>query len=121
MKTILVVDDSPTVVKMISDTLQFRGFKVIEAGNGFEALAKIDENEIDLVIVDLVMPIMNGLELIRSIRGKERHKSTPIILQTAQSQGDIQQEAEVAGATGCIVKPFEPGQLVSSVKKLLAH
>ncbi|MFC1523555.1 response regulator [Thermodesulfobacteriota bacterium] len=118
-KTIMTVDDSASVRQMVSFTLKGAGYEVIEAEDGRDALAKMNGTKIHLMITDLNMPNMDGIELVRSIRAEGANKFTPIVLLTTESQDTKKQEGKAAGATGWIVKPFKPEQLLAVVKKLV--
>lgn len=119
MATILTVDDSPSVRQMIKIVLGPTGHSVIEAGDGAEGLSKAKTNRVDLVITDLNMPVMNGLELIRNLRGLQTMVGVPIVFLTTESNDAVKQEAKAAGATGWITKPFKPEQLLAVVSKLV--
>ncbi len=116
--TILTVDDSKSIRQMVSFTLQQAGYTVIEAEDGQDALAKIT-GDVKMVLSDLNMPNMNGIELIKAIRANPSYKFLPVIMLTTESQGDIKAQGRAAGATGWIVKPFNPDQLLGVVKKVL--
>lgn len=117
-KVILTVDDSASVRQMISFTLRSAAYEVTEAVDGCDALTKLSA-EIYLIITDLNMPRMDGIELIRQIRASPAHKYVPIIVLSTESQPAKKQEAKAAGATGWIVKPFRPEQLVAVVERVL--
>ena len=117
-KTIMTVDDSRSVRQMVAFTLQQAGYTVVEAVDGRDALAKLS-TQVNLVITDLNMPNMGGIELIKAIRADASYKFMPIIMLTTESQMDKKQEGKAAGATGWIVKPFNPEQLVAVIKKVL--
>lgn len=118
-KTALVVDDSTSIRQMVSFTLSDAGFQVIEAGDGQAALSNVAGKSVDLVITDLNMPIMDGLTLIRSLRSLPDYKFTPILMLTTESQDSKKQEGKAAGATGWIVKPFDPQKLLGVVGKVV--
>ncbi|GFM38393.1 response regulator [Desulfovibrio psychrotolerans] len=117
-KTIMTVDDSASVRQMVSLTLKKAGYDVIEAQDGKDALAKM-KGSVHMVITDLNMPNMDGITLIRSIRAIPAYKFIPIVMLTTESQASKKQEGKSAGATGWIVKPFKPEQLVDVVRKVL--
>jgi len=117
-KTILTVDDSVSVRQMVSFTLKGAGYGVIEACDGRDALGKIS-SEVRLVITDLNMPNLDGIGLVKGLRASAVSKYVPIIVLTTESQDSKKQEAKAAGATGWIVKPFKPDQLLAVVKKVL--
>lgn len=118
-KVIMTVDDSASVRQMVSFTLQGAGYSVISAVDGRDALGKMGYGPVHLVITDLNMPNLDGVGLIRQLRADAKHKFLPIIMLTTESQADRKQEGKAAGATGWIVKPFKPEQLVAVVKKVL--
>ncbi|GHB02212.1 response regulator [Shewanella indica] len=119
MKTILAVDDSASMRQMVSFTLKTAGFDVTEANNGEEALKVAQGREFDLVISDVNMPIMDGIELIRNLRNLPNYKFVPMLMLTTESTTDKKQQGRAAGATGWIVKPFNPDQLLATVRKVL--
>ncbi len=118
-KTIMSVDDSASVRQMVSFTLKDAGYDVMEAVDGQDALSKIAGSPVNLVITDLNMPNLDGIGLIKALRGMPEFKFTPIVMLTTESQAEKKQEGKMAGATGWIVKPFKPEQLVAVVKKVL--
>jgi len=118
-KSIISVDDSPTMRRMVSFTLKAAGYDVIEAGDGAEALNLLQARTIDLVISDINMPNMNGIELTRQLRNQPKFSRTPIILLTTESDPGKKSEGRTAGATGWIVKPFKQDQLLAVVAKVL--
>lgn len=118
-KVIMTVDDSASVRQMVSFTLQQAGYEVVLAVDGRDALAKLNGGGVHLVLTDLNMPNLDGIGLIRQLRADARYKFTPIIMLTTESQGEKKQAGKAAGATGWIVKPFQPEQLVAVVKKVL--
>ena len=117
-KRILTVDDSKTMRDMVSFTLRGAGFEVIEAEDGVRALSVLGSSSVDLVITDINMPNMDGVTLIKQLRGKPNFKSTPILILTTESGEDKKAEGRAAGATGWIVKPFAPDKLLQVVKKV---
>ncbi len=119
-KTVLVVDDSVSMRQMVAFTLKEAGFEVIEAGDGKEAVAKLNDGaKPNLVIADLNMPNMDGIALIKEIRSMGPHKFTPILMLTTESAEAKKKEGQTAGATGWIVKPFNPDQLLQVINKVL--
>ncbi|MBU3917235.1 response regulator [bacterium] len=118
-KVILTVDDSASVRQMVTFTLKNEGYNIIEAVDGVDALKKIEERPADMVITDLNMPNMDGIELIQKLRANPKFKFIPIIFLTTESQSEKKQAGKDAGATGWIVKPFKPEQLVNVIKKVL--
>jgi two-component system chemotaxis response regulator CheY len=118
MKTILAVDDSSTIRQMVTFTLKEAGYKVLCAVDGVDALQQTSEQPMDLIITDLNMPNMNGIELIRQVRSLAAYKFVPILMLTTESSPEKKQEGKAAGATGWIVKPFTPEKLVAVVQKV---
>ena len=118
-KVIMTADDSPSIRQMVSFTLKGDGYEVIEAEDGQDAIDKIAETKVDMLITDLNMPNVDGIELIKKVRIDANHKFIPIIMLTTESQDDMKMKGKAAGATGWIVKPFKPEQLIGVVKKVL--
>ncbi|WP_045860422.1 response regulator [Teredinibacter purpureus] len=120
MAKILAVDDSASMRQMVSFTLKGAGHNVCEASDGVEALrvAKA-ETGVDLVISDINMPNMDGISLIKELRQLPAFKFTPILMLTTESGTDKKSEGKAAGATGWIVKPFNPDQLLATIGKVL--
>lgn len=119
MKKILAVDDSASMRQMVSFTLKTAGFDVTEAKDGSEALVIAKQQSFDAVISDVNMPIMDGITLIRELRGLPDYKFTPLLMLTTESGLDKKVEGKAAGATGWIVKPFNPDQLLAVLKKVI--
>lgn len=119
MAKILTVDDSSSIRQMVKVTLEPAGHSVVEADDGVQGLAKAQSNRPDLVITDLNMPNMNGLEMIRALRKLPQLIGLPIIFLTTESNDAVKMEAKSAGATGWITKPFKPEQLLAVVGKLV--
>ncbi|MBO4438955.1 MAG: response regulator [Spirochaetaceae bacterium] len=118
-KKILIVDDSISIRKSISFVLAEEGYEVVEAEDGLDGLKKAEASQCNLVITDINMPNMNGIELIKALREKPEYKFVPIIALTTESQDGKMQEGKAAGATGWIVKPFTTEKLSAIVKKVL--
>lgn len=118
-KVIMTADDSTSMRQMICFTLKQAGYDIVEACDGKEALSKIDSSSVDMLITDLNMPNVDGIELIRQVRAKPQCKFIPIIMLTTESAGDKKVAGKSAGATGWIVKPFQPQQLLDVVKRVL--
>ncbi|MBB5046034.1 two-component system chemotaxis response regulator CheY [Rhodopseudomonas rhenobacensis] len=119
MATILTVDDSPSIRQMIKVALAPLGHNVIEAGDGAQGLEKAKASRPQLVITDLNMPVMNGMELIKALRATPALTGLPIVFLTTESNDTVKQEAKKAGATGWITKPFSQDQLQAVVNKLV--
>ena len=120
MAHILVVDDSNTMRQMVCFTLTGVGHTAVEAENGVAALKLAQNDKFNLVIADVNMPEMNGIDLVRALRGLPAYKFIPILMLTTESQVEKKQEGKAAGATGWIVKPFNPEALLSVLGKVLA-
>ena len=118
-KNVLVVDDSESIREVVGYTLENEGYSVIKGINGLDALSKCHDHEFDLVITDLYMPEMDGLEFIRTLRKSSRYEHIPVLFLTTESQLAKKDEARAAGATGWIVKPFVPEKLINVVKRVL--
>ncbi len=111
-KRVLIVDDSPTMRQMVSFTLREANFDVLEAENGQDALNKVQGQKFDLILTDLNMPVMDGITFIRNARGLAATKYVPILMLTTESQAEKKTEGKTAGATGWIVKPFDPPKII---------
>jgi two-component system chemotaxis response regulator CheY len=118
-KKIMTVDDSISVRMMVGFALKGAGYEVVEAVDGIDALEKLKAEPCHMVIADVNMPNMNGIELVRAIREDDDHKFTPIIMLTTEATENRKHEGREAGATGWIVKPFKPDQLLSVVERVL--
>lgn len=118
-KIILIVDDSESIREVVSFTLENEGYKVLIGVDGQDALKHLDGRPIDLIITDLHMPNMDGIELIKNVRAMENYKRIPILFLTTESQTSKKMEAKEAGATGWIIKPFVPAKLIGALKKVL--
>jgi two-component system, chemotaxis family, chemotaxis protein CheY len=118
-RTIMTVDDSASVRQMVKFTLTEAGYEVVEAVDGADALTKLAGTEVHMVITDLNMPNLDGIGLIQQVRQSANHRFTPIIMLTTESQDSKKQEGRAAGATGWIVKPFKPEQLIAVIQKVL--
>ncbi len=105
--------------QLVRVTLTRSGYEVMEAEDGAQGLSKATAEAFDLVLSDINMPVMNGLDMVRALRKLPSYKFTPIVLVTTESQVEKKQEGKTAGATGWIVKPFEPEQLLAVVAKVL--
>ncbi len=119
MATILAVDDSASMRQMVSFTLKGAGYDVVEAADGKDALDKAKGQQFDLVISDVNMPIMDGITLIKELRALTEYKFIPLLMLTTESGDDKKIQGKSAGATGWIVKPFNPDQLLATINKVL--
>jgi len=118
-KKVLIIDDSSLMRQMVSFTLREASFEVLEAENGQQALQKVDGQSFDLIITDLNMPVMDGITFIRKARELAAVRYTPILMLTTESQAGKKAEGKAAGATGWIVKPFDPPRLLAVISKVL--
>lgn len=119
MAHVLTVDDSPSVRQVVKIALSRAGHTVVEAHDGADGLTKAKGQAFDLVVTDLNMPVMNGLEMIRALRALPNFIGTPIVFLTTESDAGIKQQAKAAGATGWITKPFQPEMLLAVASKLV--
>lgn len=117
-KTVLAVDDSKTMRDMLEYTLKDAGYNVVLAEDGQQGLTQLSSNSVDLVITDINMPVMNGIEFIKNVRSDVTNRSLPILILTTESGDDLKQQGRAAGATGWIVKPFVPEKLLKVVAKV---
>ena len=119
MAVILTVDDSRSLRQTVAFTLRRAGYEVIEAVDGEDGLAKAMANPVALILADQNMPRMDGLTMIRELRGRPEYKKVPILMLTTESSDEMKQKGRAAGATGWIVKPFDPERLIEVVKKVI--
>jgi two-component system, chemotaxis family, chemotaxis protein CheY len=119
MRSILAVDDSASMRKMVSFTLTGAGYHVVEAVDGQDAWEKAQTHSIDLVLTDQNMPNMDGLGLTRKLREHPKFKSVPTLSLTTESSDQMKQLGRAAGATGWLVKPFDPGRLIEVIQKVI--
>ena len=119
MHSILAVDDSPSMRQMVAFTLKSSGYQVIEAVDGQDAIEKLDGRSVDLVLTDQNMPRMDGITLTKKLRENPKFKSTPILILTTESSDQMKQAGRSAGATGWLVKPFDPAKLIEVIGKVI--
>jgi two-component system chemotaxis response regulator CheY len=119
MHSILAVDDSPSMRKMVSFTLTGAGYNVVEAVDGQDAYEKAQAQSIDLVLADQNMPRLDGLGLTRKLRENPKFKTVPILILTTESSDQMKQAGRSAGATGWLVKPFDPAKLIEVIGKVI--
>jgi two-component system chemotaxis response regulator CheY len=119
MAKILAVDDSASMRGMVAYTLRGAGHEVIEAENGQLALDAASASGFDLVLADVNMPVMDGISMVRELRARPNYKGVPILMLTTESHPDKKMEGKAAGATGWLVEPFDPEQLLATVKRVL--
>ena len=118
-KTVLCVDDSASIRQMVGFTLKSAGYEVVEAVDGMDGLDKAKARQVNLVLTDQNMPRMDGLTLIKSQRALPNYKSAPILMLTTESSEAMKSQGRAAGATGWLVKPFDPQKLIEVVKKVI--
>ena len=119
MSSILAVDDSASMRQMVSFTLKNAGYDVVDAVDGLDALHKAGERKFDLVLTDQNMPNLDGIGLTRKLRESPAFKATPILILTTESSDQMKQAGRAAGATGWLVKPFDPTKLIEVIGKVL--
>ena len=119
MANILAVDDSASMRQMVAQTLEGAGHEVTSAADGQEALNLAQAGQFDLVLTDVNMPVMDGITLTRELRTLPQFRFTPILVLTTEAGKDRKMDGKAAGATGWIVKPFNPDQLLAVIRKVL--
>lgn len=117
-KTILIVDDSPSLRLIVNSILTEAGYEIIEAGNGQEALALLDGRKIHLILSDVNMPVMDGISFIKAAKQLPHYKFTPIIMLTTEAGGELKKQGQQAGARAWMIKPFKAPRLLSAVSTL---
>jgi two-component system chemotaxis response regulator CheY len=118
-KIVLTVDDSASIRQMVAFTLKSAGYEVVEAVDGEDGLNKARDKQANLVLTDQNMPKMDGLNLIKTLRGLPQYRSTPILMLTTESSDAMKAAGKAAGATGWLVKPFDPQKLLEVVRKVI--
>lgn len=118
-KVVLSVDDSASIRQMVAFTLKNAGYEVIEAADGNAGLQLAKSKTVDLVLTDQNMPGMDGITLIKSLRALPQFRTTPILMLTTESSDSMKQQGRAAGATGWLVKPFDPQKLLEVVRKVI--
>jgi len=111
--TILVVDDEPYMIRLLQHHIERAGYRMIKAANGREALDRIREDHPRLVLMDVMMPEINGLEVLAELRKQETTRTLPVIIMTANAQRFTREEAEAVGVSAFLTKPFSPTQLMA--------
>ncbi len=119
MQSILAVDDSASMRQMVAFTLKGAGYNVIEAADGQEAYEKAMKHSVDLVLTDQNMPGMDGVTLVKNLRSLPTYTSTPILILTTESSDEMKSKGRAAGATGWLVKPFDPTKLLEVIRKVI--
>lgn len=122
MKSVLAVDDSPSIRRLVNHVLDDAGYEVILKNDGMEAVEFAEGgNKVDLVLTDINMPNLDGIGLIKKLRAMPHYRFVPLLVLTTESGTDKKMEGKAAGATGWIVKPFDPEQLVATIQKVIRH
>jgi two-component system chemotaxis response regulator CheY len=116
---VLTVDDSRTILAMLHHTLSNAGFEVLQAEDGQQGLDVLKSQSVDVVITDINMPIMDGIEFIKHVRATGNHQSLPILILTTETSQDKRDQGKAAGGTGWIVKPFDPEKLISVIHRVV--
>ncbi|WDR04580.1 response regulator [Devosia rhodophyticola] len=116
---ILTVDDSRTILAMLHHTLSNAGFEVFQAEDGRQGLEVLRTQKVDVVITDINMPIMDGIEFIKAVRASGEFQSLPVIILTTETSQDKRDQGKAAGGTGWIVKPFDPEKLISVIHRVV--
>ena len=120
MQTILVVDDSPTIRRMVRTALApLAGVTFVEAGSGLHAIETLAAHEVSAVVLDLNMPDMHGLDVLRFLRSHQQYRDLPVMILTTHGDDSSRETALAAGATAYMTKPFSPGDLIAAVRALL--
>jgi two-component system chemotaxis response regulator CheY len=119
VRRVLIVDDSVSMRQMVGYTLRQGGYEVIEAEHGADALDKLTGATVDLIITDLNMPVMDGITLIQNVRSQPAMKTKPILMLTTEGLAAKKEQGKAAGATGWLIKPFDPEKLLQTVAKVL--
>lgn len=119
-KSVLIVDDAMVVRQLVGMTLKGAGYSVIEAINGKDALERLNSSHVDMIISDLNMPLMNGIEFIREARVLASYRFTPIVMLSTVSEDKKVQEGKQAGASGWLYKPFNSRQILETVRKFIS-
>lgn len=116
---VLTVDDSKTILAMLQHTLAGAGFEVLQAEDGKQGLDMLQNEEVDVVITDINMPVMDGIEFIKNVRASGKFQSLPIVILTTETSQEKRDLGRAAGGTGWIVKPFDPEKLISVIKRVV--
>jgi len=118
-KTVMIVDDSISIRQVVGLTLRGAGYDVIEGSNGRDALAKLGRQKVNLIVSDVNMPEMNGIEFVKAVKAQPEYRFLPIIMLTTESGDERKREGQAAGARAWVVKPFKPDVLLNAVQKLI--
>lgn len=118
-KTVMIVDDSISIRQVVGLTLRGAGYDVVEGSNGRDALAKLGQQKVNLIVSDVNMPEMNGIEFVKAVKAQPEYRFLPIIMLTTESGDEKKREGQAAGARAWVVKPFKPEVLLNAVQKLI--
>jgi two-component system, chemotaxis family, chemotaxis protein CheY len=118
-KTVMIVDDSISIRQVVGLTLRGAGYDVVEGSNGKDALAKLGQQKVNLIVSDVNMPEMNGIEFVKAVKAQPEYRFLPIIMLTTESGDEKKREGQAAGARAWVVKPFKPDVLLNAVQKLI--
>lgn len=118
-KTVMIVDDSISIRQVVGLTLRGAGYDVVEGSNGKDALAKLGRQKVNLIVSDVNMPEMNGIEFVKAVKAQPEYRFLPIIMLTTESGDEKKREGQAAGARAWVVKPFKPDVLLNAVQKLI--
>ncbi|QTA88064.1 response regulator [Desulfonema magnum] len=118
-KTIMIVDDAVSIRGLAAMTLENAGYQVIQARDGKDALEKISGQKTDLIIVDIYMPNMGGIELVKTLKANSQYKFIPVVILTKESDSDMKRQGQMAGAKAWVVKPFKPKTILNVVRKII--
>lgn len=118
-KTVMIVDDSISIRQVVGLTLRGAGYDVVEGSNGKDALAKLGKQKVHLVVSDVNMPEMNGIDFVKAVKAQPEYRFLPIIMLTTESGDEKKREGQAAGARAWVVKPFKPEVLLNAVQKLI--
>ncbi len=118
-RTIMIIDDSASIRQVVSLALTKAGYEVVEAEDGQDALNKLQNIKVNLIICDVNMPNMDGLTFLKNLKQLSNHKFTPVIMLTTESQQSLKMEGKMAGAKAWMVKPFKPEQMLEAISKLI--
>lgn len=116
---VLTVDDSKTILAMLRHTLSDAGFEVLQAEDGQQGLDVLQTEDVDVVITDINMPVMDGIEFIKNVRASGRFQSLPIVILTTETSQEKRDQGRAAGGTGWIVKPFDPEKLIAVINRVV--
>ena len=116
---VLTVDDSRTILAMLHHTLSNAGFDVLQAEDGQKGLDMLSQEAVDVIITDINMPVMDGIQFIKEVRSTGQHNSLPILILTTETSQDKRDQGRAAGGTGWIVKPFDPEKLISVIQRVV--